>query len=161
MGTMKKIPVSFLIIIITIFLCLKINGQGKDGLSPKYRRNSINGYIGFAEYNINYERNIFQRPESYTNIRLGFGFGAFVTAGEGSYLNPALVHLIGKKYSFLELDLGFKYITQYEGLDPDYSEFFIPDFFAGYRYERPDGKRVFRVGLNWPTIVNMGIGFKF
>jgi hypothetical protein len=161
MVSMKKIPASFVITFIAIFICLENNGQEKDGQSPKFRSNSINGYIGFAEYNINYERNISQRQKSYTNIRLGFGLGAFVTAGEGIYLNPALVHLIGKKYSFLELDLGFKYIIHYEGLDPEYSEYFIPDIFAGYRYERADGKRIFRVGFNWPTIVNIGIGFKF
>jgi hypothetical protein len=158
---MKKISASVIITLITVFVCVKTNGQKEGGLSPEFRRNSINGYIGFAEYNINYERSIFQHPKSYTNLRMGFGYGAFITAGEGLYLNPAIVHLIGKKCSFLELDLGFKYMVQYDGLDPDYSKFFISDLFAGYRYERPDGKRIFRVGLNWPTLVNIGIGFKF
>jgi hypothetical protein len=158
---MKKIPSSFLIVFITIFVCLENYGQEKAGQSQEFRKNSINGYLGFVEYNINYERNISKREKSFTNIRMGFGLGAFVTAGEGIYLNPAFVHLVGKKYSFLELGLGFKYMLHYEGLNPEYSEFFIPDIFVGYRYERPDGKRIFRVGFNWPTLVNIGTGFKF
>jgi len=51
-------------------------------------------------------------------------------------------------------------MIQYDGLNPDYSKFFLPDFFAGYHFERADGKRVFRIGMNWPTLINIGIGFK-
>lgn len=60
--------------------------------------------------NLNYERNILQLPKSYTNIRLGIGranFSEFRTLA--FYLNPSLVHLIGKRNSHLELNLGFKY----------------------------------------------------
>ena len=157
---MKKILMSVVILIISVICGIENLGQEKGSSTPEFRRNSINGYIGFVEYNINYERNIFQMPKSYTNLRMGFGYGAFVIAGEGIYLNPAIVHLIGKKHSFLELNLGFKYIVSYDGLDADYSKFLMPDFFAGYHFERPDGKRVFRVGINWPTLINIGIGFK-
>jgi len=158
---MKKVKKSLLIILITVFICINNNAQIKDNHLSDFNSNSINGYIGFVELNINYERNIFYRPKSFTNIRFGIGYGAFATAGEGLYLNPAIVHLIGKKNSFLELDLGFKYIVAYTGLNAEYSEFLLPDFFAGYRYERPDGKRIFRIGISWPTLLNVGMGFKF
>lgn len=158
---MKKITASFLLTLITFFFSICIHARGNDNKSSELRRNSINAYIGLFEYNINFERNIIQHPKSYTDLRMGFGLGAFVTAGEGIYLNPSFVHLIGKKKSHLELDLGFKYIVNYIGSNPNYSKFFIPDFFAGYRYEIPDGRIIFRLGLNWPTLINSGIGFKF
>ena len=160
-AAMKKITSGVLIIIFTTFFCIQIKGQENEKQSESFRPNSINGYFGFVELNINYERNIFYRPKSQTGLRFGIGYGAFATAGEGVYLNPAIVHLLGKKNSFLELDLGFKYIVGYTGLNIDYSQFLLPDFFAGYRYERPDGKRIFRLGINWPTLVNVGIGYKF
>jgi hypothetical protein len=156
----KKISVSFFLTLITFHLSICIYSQENDNKSSEFSRNSINGYIGLVDYNINFERNIIQLPESYSNLRIGVGLGAFVTAGEGIYLNPSFVHLIGKRRSHLELDLGFKYIVSYLGLDPKYSKFFIPDFFAGYRYEQRDGGIIFRLGLNWPTLINIGIGVK-
>lgn len=149
------------LVVFAIFAFTDIKAGVKDDEPSTFKPNSINGYFGFVELNINYERTIFYRPKSYTDFRFGIGYGAFATAGEGLYLNPAIVHLIGKKNSFLELDLGFKYIVAYTGLNAEYSEFLLPDFFAGYHYERPDGKRIFRLGINWPTLVNVGIGYKF
>ena len=158
---MKSISKGLVLVVFTIFACTDINAGVKDDQPSGFKPNSINGYFGFVELNINYERTIFYRPKSYTNFRFGIGYGAFATAGEGLYLNPAIVQLIGKKKSFLELDLGIKYIVAYTGMNAEYSEFLLPDFFAGYRYERPDGKRIFRIGISWPTLLNVGTGFKF
>jgi hypothetical protein len=85
----------------------------------------------------------------------------FVTAGDGFYLNPALVHMIGSRNSHLELDLGFKYIVNYKNPDNHLSLYLIPDVFAGYRYDKPDGDFIFRIGINYPTIINIGVGIKF
>src|SRR3954454_21512766 len=94
-----------------MLMVLSINGkaQNVDNSSTK-ARNNIKVYVGVLEGNINYERNISQRPKSYSNLRLGFGHAAFLNAGEGNYINPAFVHLIGEKSSHLEIDLGIKYM---------------------------------------------------
>jgi hypothetical protein len=147
-------------IAITSLFCFSLNAQENGDLSSKIRHNSLSIYAGlFDEFNINYERNIFQRPQSYTNIRLGFGNASFITAGDGLYINPSLVHLIGKKNSHLELDIGIKYIVNYP--DPKPSLVLVPDLFAGYRFEKPSGGIILRIGLNYPTIINLGIGIKF
>ena len=112
-------------------------------------------YISLCEYNINYERNIMQRPKSYTNLRMGFGLPV-LNFFNGYYLNPSLVHLIGKKNKHFELNLGFKYIVE-----KDSSNSFLPDIYAGYRYEKPSGGIIFRAGVNLFTLFNIGIGFKF
>jgi hypothetical protein len=124
-------------------------------------RNSINAYVGLIEYNINYERNILQHPKSYSNLRLGFGHGQFFVAGEGEYINAAFVHLTKKENSHLEIDVGVKCMITNSMDDPKFSDTFLPDLFFGYRYEKPSGGIVFRFGLNYPTFLNAGIGYKF
>lgn len=75
------------------------------------------------------------------------------------YLNPAVVHLIGRKNSHIELNMGFKYSL---GKTPDtIRKVLVPDLFAGYRFEKPDGRFIFRTGFNYPTLINIGIGYKF
>lgn len=146
----------------TISLLISISAKTQDNRNPYSGfRNYINAYIGIVEYNINYERNLIQKSKSFSNVRLGFGNGKFLTAGEGKYINAALVHLIGKMNSHLEIDLGIKYMVTNSISNPDFSETFIPDLFLGYRFEKPSGGFIFRVGLNYATLINMGIGYRF
>jgi hypothetical protein len=167
-------PVKFLIInskkfvlIVTIifgvsFFCVQIHADDVDYQPIKLKKNSINLYVGsvYMDANLNYERNILQLPKSYTNIRLGIGranFSEFRTLA--FYLNPSLVHLIGKRNSHLELNLGFKYpISQ---LPETITRVLVPDLYAGYRYERPDGLFLFRMGINYPSVFDVGMGLKF
>jgi len=41
------------------------------------------------------------------------------------------------------------------------SNSFLPDIYAGYRYEKPNGILIFRIGVNLYSLYNIGIGFKF
>lgn len=153
---MKKDEQNFLFIYIMFFTCIYSYAQENGNPSLKSRSNSINIYVGVVEYNINYERNIFQRPKSYTNIRIGIGGDESYM--DGYYINPTLVHLIGKKNSHLELDLGLKVEI---GPHTEGTSTVLPDIYAGYRYEKTEGRFVFRVGLNAITVYNLGIGVKF
>lgn len=144
-------------IIITLFLITHIYAQENNNPSLTLRcRNSINVFIGFGDYNINYERNIFQRPKSYTNLKIGFGKDESYM--QGYYISPALVHLLGRKNSHLELDLGLKALI---GPLAEDGTPFLPVIFAGYRYEKPAGNFIFRVGFEVFTAYNIGIGVKF
>jgi hypothetical protein len=158
---MKRIRPAVLIIFMITSLSLCANAQEKSVTSAKPYNNSINAYFGIFEFNLNYERTISRHPGSSTALRMGFGSGEFVTAGDGLYINPSVVQLIGKKNSHLEIDLGLKYIVNYSGGNSDLSLVLVPDIFAGYRYEKPDGRLIFRFGMNYPTLINMGIGFRF
>ena len=132
-----------------------LNAQENGNSSVKLLRNNININISLFEYNINYERNILQRPKSYTNLRIGFGV-FYLSSMKGYHFNPSWVNLIGNKNNHLELDLGFKYVVE-EG----YADSFLPDIFAGYRYEKPFGRLIFRMGINLYTLYNIGIGIRF
>jgi hypothetical protein len=155
METMQKTVLSLLIYLISVLLCISVSAQENGNNSGKILKNNVNVYVSLFEYNINYERNIMQRRNSYTNLRAGFGLAAF-NSWEGYYYNAALVHLIGKKNSHFELNLGLKYVLE-EGT----ANSLMPDLFAGYRYEKPSGGLILRAGIDLFTLWNIGIGFKF
>jgi len=157
---MKKIALSILITVISILLPEYNIAQETEKSASDFNPNAINAYIGLIELNLNYERNIIRHPESLSNIRMGLGYGIFATGSEGFYLNPAFVQLLGKNNSYLELDLGFKYIIRSKNQDPAYFKPLVPDFFIGYRHEKNNGKRIFRIGFNWPALINVGLGQK-
>jgi hypothetical protein len=156
---MKKFTAGILITLLFFGMC--IDAQEIVNPASILHKNSLNIYIGLFELNINYERNIIQCPKSHTNIRMGFGKILNEFGGEGAFLNPSMVELFGKGNSHLELDLGFKYMVTNSMSDPDFFETFVPDIFAGYRYEKPSGNFVFRAGNNFPTFINIGVGCKF
>jgi len=144
--TNKKIGLIVTIIFVVSLFCFQIHAV----------------YVGsiYMDVNLDYERNIFQHPHSYTNLRLGIGKADFREFRVSAfYMNPSIVHLIGRGNSHLELNLGFKYaISQ---LPETINRVFVPDLFAGYRYERPDGRFIFRMGINYPSVFDFGVGFKF
>jgi hypothetical protein len=158
----KKIGLIASIIFVVSFFCVQIHADDVDEQSGKLKKNSINLYVGsvYMDVNLNYERNIFQLPKSYTNIRMGIGranFSEFRVLAY--YLNPSIVHLIGRKNLHLELNLGFKYpISE---LPETISRVLVPDLFAGLRYEKPDGWFIFRMGINYPSVFDIGMGLKF
>lgn len=157
---MKKIALIFLLTVTSIFIPEHNTAQESDNKAADFNPNAINAYIGLIEFNLDYERNIIRHPEALSNIRMGLGYGIFATGSEGFYLNPAFVQLLGKNNSYLELDLGFKYIIRSKDKDPAYFKPLVPDFFIGYRHEKKVGKGIFRIGFNWPTLVNVGLGQK-
>jgi hypothetical protein len=61
----------------------------------------------------------------------------------------------------MEIDVGIKYMLTNSISDPNFSDTFIPDIFVGYRYEQPSGGFIFRIGFSYPTVINLGIGYKF
>ncbi len=124
-------------------------------------KNSINTYVGIFEINFNYERNVLQMERGLGHLRLGVGQARFVQAGEGKYINMSYVHVVGKKESHLEADIGFKYMLTNSIDDPKFSEEFIPDLFIGYRFQNQPRGIILRAGINYPTIINLGIGLAF
>ncbi len=158
---MSKSAKIFCTLLLTFFSSGKLFAQSGEPPRKEIRRNNINTYAGMVEYNINYERNLLYSAITSTNIRVGGGIAAFLTAGTGTYLNLAAVQLLGKSSSHLELDLGLKYLITNSIVNPGLSESLVPDLFAGYRFEKPTGRLILRLGMNYPTLFNAGFGYKF
>ncbi len=146
-------------ILITGLVCFSafnLLAQEKTSPAELTYRNSFNAYVGLIELNINYERNIMQRPHSYSNIRAGYGYWTNLQL-EGKCIETAFVHVLGRKSSHPEFNLGIKYIIDKAGKE----NALVPLLYTGYRYEAPEGRFVFRMGLAFPSIFNLGIGYKF
>ena len=140
----------------SLIFCQINMAQDVKSNTTKIKRNYLNFYLGFIEWNLNYEINILQLQKSYSNIRFGVGSWGLIEES-GYYLNPSVVHIFGKNNSHLELNLGIKIFFYEEYMDSN----ILSDIFVGYRFEKPNGRFVFRTGLNYPTVINLGFGFKF
>jgi hypothetical protein len=153
------------IVIIAVLLslmCMLIDAQERGDSTLNIKRNYIIGNASFEGVTLNYERNIIQWSKSYTNMRIGFGLFNDLQGG-GKQGIATLVHLFGKKKSHLELNLGIKYfVNSKNNLYPS-SKHFYRDMFVGYRYEKPDGNFIFRIGYIYPHIyaIAIGLGIKF
>jgi hypothetical protein len=146
-------------ILITCIVCLSaMNLMAQEKTTPseiKYL-NSANAYIGLIELNINYERNILQRPHSFSNIKAGYGYWTNLQL-EGNCVDAAFVHVLGRKSAHPEFNLGVKYIIDKTGKE----NALVPLLYAGFRFDKPDGRLLFRMGLTFPSIFNLGVGYKF
>lgn len=142
-----------------IFLLLKLNINAQESTIPNIDnyKNYITAYIGMFEYNFNYERNLFIFPKSYSNIRTGFGQMNNLQA-TGYVYNLTMVHVLGRQASHLEFNIGVKYIKVPSKND---QSTFYPDLFLGYRFEKPNGRFIWRAGLSGLSIINVGAGLKF
>ena len=121
----------------------------------KPRKNYIGIYVGLIELNISYERNIIQRPKSQSNLRIGVGYLSDLQV-EGRTINATAVQMFGKNNSHLELNLGAKYFFN----KTEENNFFLPEVYVGYRFDKPDGKYIFRFGVSYPSLLNIGLGIK-
>ena len=137
-------------------LCFNLEAQEKVKPEILFHKNYLTGYIGLLEYNINYERNLFLFPKSYSNIRIGLGEWSDLQ-GDGRIYNLTFVHLFGRKLSHIELNFGMNYING----KTKYGNFFYPIGFIGYRYEELKGKIIIRAGFSSWSFFNVGFGFKF
>lgn len=153
---MKSLKYQILTTCLVCFSALNLIAQEKDNQIELKYQNSINSYIGLIELNFNYERNILQRPKSYTNFRVGYGYWTNLQL-EGNCFEAAVVQVLGRKNSHPEFDLGIKYIIDKAGKD----NAVVPLLYAGYRFDNPEGRFIFRFGLTFPSIFNLGIGYKF
>jgi len=126
------------------------------------KRNYILGNISFDGITLNYERNIFNWSVSQSNIRTGLGLFNDLQGG-GKQGIVSLVQLFGKRNSHFEIVLGIRYLVNGRNNESPSEKYFCRDQFIGYRYEKPDGKFIFRTGYIYPSIYAMtiGLGIKF
>jgi hypothetical protein len=153
---MKNLKMKNILLLSGLFLLFSpLFAQVNDAAIVKPYKNVIGLYFGMIEYNINYERNIIQHAKSQTNLRVGFGYLTDLQV-EGRTLNGTIVQMFGKHNSHLELNLGEKYFIDKSGND----NFFLTEVYAGYRHEKQNGRSIFRIGLCYPSFINIGFGLR-
>ncbi len=135
----------------------------KDSVTTKkHGRNYIIANLSFMNININYERNILRKPSWDSNLKIGYGTENDLQGGNRELI-LSWVQLFGKRNSHAELNLGLVYTKNLkENLNPLVTDCRLY-YFAGYRFEKPDGHFIFRAGFIYPSIyaVSLGFGIKF
>ena len=173
---------------LTLSICLfKAQAQSNtDTLShqePHRTENSIyatGGTLGlWFTGNFSYERWITQFGANNKNTLYARAtYGGYVTWGvQGHQFGPGLTLLTGKKNSSLETGLGVQALYNEEGFREEEENYvpgpgvttpniwdyitILPDIRVGYRYQKPEGKFLFRTGLSLPDALYIGFGVTF
>jgi hypothetical protein len=162
--------------VLVLLFTQRVSGQSDPDKLVRTFKNAIHvsfGYIRLAS--IEYERVLFggaDRPVS-VNASLSGGFLGVEEFGPCSELKGIV--LIGRKSNHLEFNAGgmfffdkYNYYGDQEyGYDPYKDEksdflYLFPTFNLGYRYQKPGGKFVFRLGTgNRVNMFYIGFGFTF
>lgn len=154
--------------IFSLFLLLTIHsvtGQTSESEKAPERisKNVIYGTLGFfpiwGALNINYERMLGHSTEKFITSwwwRLGGGvWGAWETGGP--HFLSTLSAMTGSGKSHFEAGLGFTVLN-----DNYYHEnSFYPAGNIGYRFQKPDGRFVFRAGVGFPETTHLSFGISF
>lgn len=138
-----------------------------DSLKNKFHYTTISASVGYIEWHIDAEQTLIILPRSSFNLRIGYGFwSGWAGSGDNIYLSGK--YLSGRKKSHLEADLGLKVIIDdccngswLADRNNIYSVDYVPLINIGYRYEKPDGGLIFRIGAGLESFVNIGLGYKF
>ncbi len=133
---------------------------------------SFGSTLVYSAFTICYERNVFNKPNSEWNIRGGWGFNAALWGVVCHHFLVDMCYIGGKSNHHFEACLGVSmlfdmgYYLYYKN-DPNLYEPFsyfadwYPSAYVGYRYKKPGGKFLFRVGVGWPEQAGFGVGFCF
>lgn len=129
--------------------------------------------------NFSYERWIAEFGKNTTNTLYARAtYGGFLTWGaQGHQVGPGLTLLTGSRNSSLETGLGVQALYNEIGFQeaednfqpspgnvrPDVWDYItvLPDIRIGYRFQKPEGKFLFRTGLSLPDAIYLGFGVTF
>jgi len=160
-----------LIIIAFLFSSFASFGQIEDVSIIKSSKNSINVKFGYGYYGpdlsyglgFTYERQIYQFDNSFLLARAGWTYWA-LWGGSANTYKLDLAYILGKKNSHLEFDLGMIIATECNDSDEiicsSYEKFRLSANIA-YRYQKPGGRSIFRVGIGREALAFVSYGFAF
>lgn len=176
---MKKI--ALLIFSIVCFNTIIFSQENSKDLVFKYP-NAIYGVgaIGglWGTFNLNYERQIkTTNINLFKSVGVRFGGGYWATWGSSGphfILTPMFLSGTGKHhfessiggtllYDITSYDIGVSNAEYFNEPIPSRTEYmiFAPAGTLGYRFQKPDGKFIFRAGAGFPDVVYISFGAAF
>lgn len=139
----------YIILIILSFNSISINGQNQDDTRFGYRNYfhlELGGTGGY--YSLNYERNIINLNTFKTSGQIGFSFVP------GGWYDISVPIGINEQFSFsnhhIEFGIGFVALREFRKDNGEDESRFWSDGITGrigYRYQKPDGRFIFRIGF--------------
>ncbi|WP_416866071.1 MAG: hypothetical protein ACMVP2_28000 [Imperialibacter sp.] len=141
-------------VIFQVLVASQIFGQDSDAVVVK--KNVIYVHGGIFNYNGGYERSLITLKSGMINAKAAVG-KSNAPDHYGKNLMLAAGYLHGKKSHHLDADMGIGYFSNNTG---DFSEFFLVGH-LGYRYQKPGGLLVIKVGSGAPEGLYLGLGLAF
>lgn len=163
-----KIILAFLIPLICLILINNRAFSQESKLGHK-NINNIYGELGFGgfwdvqlfwfSYSIYYETELGnQLGNKNVSSLVRFGLGQIGTDNGKTYNYSKIQYelLFGKRSHHLELIGGLNY---YFGLNKGNKKKLNLSTSIGWRYQKPDNKFIFRVGVGYPDVIHLGFGW--
>lgn len=134
------------------------------------KKNAVQGTLGtlpgfWGVINGNYERLISEKKKGlFKSYWFRAGAGLYVEwGGEGGHFVTGLTGLTGSNKNHLELNVGLALLFpnfpyEYAGPHPIRVN---PAGVIGYRFQKPQGKFVFRFGVGYPEAWYLSLGLVF
>lgn len=131
-----------------------------DSLSkPWLNKNAVYGNIGIGGLYFTatgyYERVLYQNEYRSSFIKTGFG-GYSMWADEGLYTLAQYGFIFGQEKHHFELGAGGLF-----GLAGDMKNLLNPSLTVGWRVQKPESKKLFRLGVSIPEAIYVGFGRSF
>lgn len=176
---MKKIT---LLVVSILFSCAMVFSQKNTNQSVFENQNSIYGTVAlgglWGTLNINYERQITTTNNRiFKTFGIRFGGGYWSTWGStGSHYIITPTFLSGTGNNHFESAIGATLLYDKDSYDigvsnanhggypiPSRAEYMdiYPAGTLGYRYQKPNGKFIFRAGAGFPDVVYISFGAAF
>jgi hypothetical protein len=162
--------IKLLIIIFSLIIIPKVLSQEKSSDFTGLKKNSIYGTAGiliedmYGNITGNYERILVAFPKSFIqSIQMRVGAGPWVAwMSDGVNFFSVMSLLMGRSNSHIETGMGvlFTYHPDTKQWAPIVNDRHIAGN-IGYRYQKPGGWFVFRVGLGWPEGIYLSLGYCF
>ena len=156
---LKKVLLTGLLVFLTILVYCQDNTASTEKL--KINKSALYGGLGitpvYGHITVNYEYMFAQRPDKafkYRGVRVGSGMYQYFADAS---LNTIISYmcLTGTENKHFELGLGVSYM-HFTTLERRY---IAPAPNAGYRYQKPDGKFIFRTGIGFPELLYVSFGY--
>lgn len=176
--TMKYIYHFFILL---LFICSTNSIYSQDSVNPS-RKNTFYGtaavYYGVIG-NLNYERKLKENDNRFINehwLKLSYGAWEEFFGSNGNQYAVSWIGLTGKNNNHLEFSLGLASLYDKSGYnylkqEVDNNESsklsrsnyynFKTSFGVAYRFQKPNGRFIFRSGLGWPEILFISTGVCF
>jgi hypothetical protein len=135
----------------------------KDTVRHKINESALYGGLGitplYGSITVNYEIMLVERPNLVFKKRgLRIGTGIYQYSDDGS-LNIIINYtcLTGAENNHFELGLGVAYMH----FLTTSGRYVAPAPNIGYRFQKPDGKFIFRTGVGFPELLYLSFGYAF
>ena len=172
--TLNPIKMKTLLLFLTFLAFIHINVAGQEKTDSTHneftflKRNVVYGDVGFfllgGSINLNYEHILKERKNGFLSLKGTYGQWVFWDIyGDLFSVTADFVH--GKQDHHMEIDVGAVLLVEVDSYNEhrrwEGNVIPLPVLFGGYRFQKPDGHFVFKTGLGFPSVVQVGIGYAF